>query len=236
MLINLLLVLLYIVAIFLSVYISRQKSKTKLKLTQESFTTNINALENDTSSIRQLKDKPYSTDLCSIDSENKKKQEVFREFANSFQDSITVFKRTIPAYREINEMEKYREKWHLECNKLKTVVAFFGLDELKDIIDNVGKTPVIKLKGSDDRTIKSSIINSVCERAFFDEVLMNLFVSYYEESRKTENIWEQIKVDNNKLHPLAEILLKLKKLNFDKDVLTGNILQKILAKTQFFLI
>ena len=106
-----------------------------------------------------------------------------------------------------------RKNGNYECDKLKNVTTFFSLDELENVIVNLRKTPNIDLKGSDDRIIKSSILKLVCVKASFDEVLMSLFVSYYEESKNTENIWVIIKANISLLllFDLWRILYRFKK-------------------------
>ena len=85
-------------------------------MTQKESLEVIDFLKNDVNDIKGMKklnNEMYSINLYSIESENKVKNKVLGECRDSVQEAITVVKSTIPIYKGINEMEKYKEKWQL---------------------------------------------------------------------------------------------------------------------------
>lgn len=224
-----LMIVVYLLQIGL-IYIALLKPKSKLNTKIEQFFDENNVQKND-ADIKKLND-----DKCSIDSDIRSINNLFEEFKHSLQETRKVVRSMSSTCEKIDDMAKFREKWYLECYKVKMATDYFGLNELKNIIVDLAKKSIVECKGSDDFIIRTTIITNICEKYPINAALMNLFVSYYyEDSKKTEGLWKRIQIDNNQLHYLTKKLLDLKELDFAKKAdLNTETLQKILLKTQTF--
>lgn len=177
-----------------------------------------------------------------IDSDIGKTDGVFSGFKNFLQDAQEVVCNTIPTYKDINDLQRIKEKRYVECYKLKKVTTYFGLVKLEGEIVDFTNNSINECKGSDELTIRKSIIALVCKKSSCDATLMNLLVSYYYgEINDVETYWKTVKTDKKLLGQIASIVWKLNIFNFyenidevDDEILIVDDLKLILSKTQKF--
>lgn len=184
-----------------------------------------------------------------IDSDINKTNGIFSRFNSFLQDAQEVVCNTIPIYKEINELQQVKEKRYVECYKVRKVFNYFNVKKLEDGIADFANNSINECEGSDETTIRKSIIAHVCEKTSCDKTLVNLLVSYYYgESTDVEIYWKITKNNKKLLSQIAHIVWKLNIFNLyqnsdgsDKELNDGlgeelneDDLKLILSKTQKF--
>lgn len=176
-----------------------------------------------------------------IDFDSNKTNGIFSRFNTFLQDAQEVVCNTIPTYKEINESQRHKEKLYVECYKVGKAAKYFNVKKLENGIVDFANNSINQCEGSDEITIRKSIIAHVCTQTFCDATLVNLLVSYYYgENNDVETHWKIIKNDKRLLNQISHIVWKLNIFNLYEnsdgrdEELNEDDLRLILSMTQKF--